>query len=178
MCLVVLPLSFFAHTPFPLLSFTVFGPHVGIDSNGKVGTVDRRGRSKGGSCCGSGVAAAIYVNGVRKGAIEAEAPTDPLDAQQAYVGSMLLPHGERLEKAEEPMVELPYALFDAQDKLMQEILASGAPEVAGRGGKIAVLGGIQINTPEGISDYFLPLKFDLYNTKGHVIDDLLWAEKS
>jgi hypothetical protein len=87
---------------------------------------------------------------------------------------MLLPHGERLENAEEPMVELPYALFDAQDELMQQILAKGAPEVSGRGGKIALLGGIQINTPEGISDYFLPLKFDLYNTKGHVVDDLLW----
>jgi len=132
------------------------------------------GRQKGGSCCGSAVAAAIYVNSVRKGAMEVNLPTCALDAQQAYVGAMLLPHGERLENAEEPMVELPYALFDAQDELMQQILAKGAPEVSGRGGKIALLGGIQINTPEGISDYFLPLKFDLYNTKGHVVDDLLW----
>lgn len=166
------------HIPDGGSCLIIYGPHVGIDANGKVGTVDRRGRQKGGSCCGSGVAAAIYVNSVRKGAVEASAPTDPLDAQQAYVGQMLLPYGERLEKAEEPMVELPYALFDAQDKLMMEIIAQGATEVSGRGGKIALLGGIQINTPDGLSDYFLPLKFDLYNTKGHVIDDLLWESKN
>jgi hypothetical protein len=162
------------HIPDGGSCLIVYGPHVGIDANGKVGTVDRRGRQKAGSCCGSGVAAAIYVNSVRKGAVAAETPIDPLDAQQAYVGAMLLPHGERLEKADEPMVELPYAMFDAQDELMMKILEKGAAQVSGRGGKIALLGGIQINTPDGLSDYFLPLKFDLYNTKGHVIDDLMW----
>jgi len=30
-------------------------------------------------------------------------------------------------------------------------------------GKIAVLGGIQINTPPSFSDYYLPLSFDLYD---------------
>jgi hypothetical protein len=36
---------------------------------------------------------------VYEGVVEAQT-IDPLDAQQAYVGAMLLPHGERLEKAE------------------------------------------------------------------------------
>jgi hypothetical protein len=145
---------------------------VGVDSDGKVGTVNRRGRMKGGSCCGSAVAAAMYVNSVMKGGDKADLPSCPLDAQQAYVGEMLLPYGERLQAAKDPMVELPHALFEAQDELMQKIIAKGCKEVAGRG-KIALLGGIQINTPEGVSDYFLPLRFELLNNRGVMIEDLM-----
>ncbi|EEC51968.1 predicted protein [Phaeodactylum tricornutum CCAP 1055/1] len=161
-----------AHIPDSGSCLVVYGPHVGVDSNGKVGTVERRGRAKGGSCCGSGVAASMYVNAVRNGGEEAAPPTDPLDAQQSYVGNMLLPYGERLENAEDPMVELPYALFDAQDELMQKIVAKGCSNVAGNG-KIALLGGIQINTPEGMADYFLPLRFDIRDNRGVVFDDFM-----
>jgi hypothetical protein len=162
------------HIPDGGSCLVVYGPHVGIDSSGKVGTVDRRGRNKGGSCCGSAVAAAMYVNSVMKGGEKAKMPTDALDAQQVYVGAALLPHGERLEEANEPMAELPHAMFEAQDELMQKIIARGCQEVAGRG-KIAVLGGIQINTPDGLSDYFLPLRFELLNNKGIMIEDLMSA---
>lgn len=114
----------------------------------------------------------MYVNSVMKGGDKNKLPEQAIDAQQAYVGDMLLPHGERLEQAKEPMVELPHALFEAQDELMQKIIAKGCREVAGRG-KIALLGGIQINTPEGVSDYFLPLRFELLNNKGIMIEDLM-----
>jgi len=127
---------------------------------------------KGGSCCGSAVAACMYVNSVMKGGDKTCLPCEPLDAQQAYVGDMLLPHGERLQQARDPMVELPHALFEAQDELMQKIIAKGSKEVAGRG-KIALLGGIQINTPEGVSDFFLPLRFELLNNKGIMIEDMM-----
>jgi hypothetical protein len=33
---------------------------------------------------------------------------------------------------------------------------------------------IQINTPADSQATFFLSKFDLYNTKGHVIDDLMW----
>ena len=112
-----------AHIPDGGSCLIVYGPHVGIDSKGKVGTVDRRGREKGGSCCGSGVAAAGYVKNVLKRNItKAGSPSGPEDAQQTFVGNMLLPHANRLEVADNPMVELPLALFDAQDKMMSKIV--------------------------------------------------------
>jgi hypothetical protein len=160
------------HIPDGGSCLIVYGPHVGVDSDGRVGTVDRRGRKKGGSCCGSAVAAAMYVNSVMKGGDKACLPCEPLDAQQAYVGDMLLPFGERLEHAREPMVELPHALFEAQDRLMKTIVHKACKEVAGRG-KIALLGGIQINTPDRVSDYFMPLRFELLNNRGVVIEDLM-----
>jgi len=152
----------------------VYGPHVGVDADGNIGKVNRRGRKASGTCCGSGVAAAGYVDAVRKGKRDAAAPaTNALDAQQTFVGNMLLPHGKRLEEAPDTMAELPLAMFDAQNALMQQIVAAGCGEVAGDG-KIALLGGIQINTPEGTPDYFLPLCFEIRDNKGRLIQYLLW----
>ena len=69
------------------------------------------------------------------------------------------------------MTELPYALYDAQKKLMDTIVQAGCGSVAGEG-KVAVLGGIQVNTPPGSSDYFLPLSFEVFDNKGTMIEDL------
>jgi hypothetical protein len=158
------------HIPDGGSCLVVYGPHVGIDADGKIGTVERRGRQKGGACCGSAIAACGYVSQVMDGKIKPGGPpTGPLDAMQSFVGNMLLPHGERLQAAENTMVELPMAMFDAQDDLMQQIIAKGCSQVGGNG-KIALLGGVQINTPNGMSDYFLPLRFDLLNNSGELLD--------
>jgi len=151
----------------------VYGPHVGVDSKGNIGTVERRGKENGGSCCGSAVAASGYVADVLSGATEKAAiPDDPLHAQQAYVSDMLLPYAERLDTADNKMQELPYALYDAQQDMVGRIIEKAAAGVAGDG-KIAVLGGVQINTPAGFSDYFLPLSFELYNNSGDLVEDFM-----
>lgn len=161
-----------AHIPDGGSCLVVFGPHVGVDSTGAVGTVERRGRAKGGACCGSAIAALGYVTSVSGGkADKASAPETPTDAQQNYVGNMLLPYSARLDKTTDKMVELPYALYDAQKKMMGDIIKAGASNVAGSG-KIAVLGGIQINTPEGISDYFKTMSFEVYDNTGKLLEDL------
>jgi hypothetical protein len=161
-----------SHIPDGGSTIVVYGPHVGIDSKGTVGTVERRGRAKGGACCGSANAAAGYVSDVLNGIVErSPIPDDPLHAQQAYVGDMLLPYAERLEAAPEKMVELPYALYDAQSDMVDRIVQTSCSAVSD--GKIAVVGGIQINTPPGFSDYFLPLSFELIDNKGNLIEDFM-----
>lgn len=166
------------HIPDGGSCLVVYGPHVGVDSFGSVGTVNRRGRAKGGACCGSAAAA---LGKIRKGQmvpVQDEAKslpqTDSLDAQQAYVDSQLAPYAQRLLNADDRNVELPFALYDAQKKMMDSIVAKGASGVEGNG-KIALLGGIQINTPEEYSDYFLPLNFEIRDNKGDLIKDLLWS---
>lgn len=166
------------HIPDGGSCLVVYGPHVGVDQYGSVGTVNRRGRAKGGACCGSAAAA---LGKIRKGAMvpptEADKilpPTDSLDAQQAYVNFMLAPYSQRLLNADDRNVELPFALYDAQKGMMNTIVEKGHSALEGDG-NIALLGGIQINTPDGISDYFLPLNFDLLDNKGKVVKDLLWT---
>jgi hypothetical protein len=164
-----------AHIPDGGSCLLVYGPHVGVDASGVVGQVNRRGRGAPGSCCGSACAAMGHVGCVHRGEKPAVSSIalDPLDQQQQYVNVLLQPYAERLAKSPEPMVELPLALYDAQHKLMDRIVAAGSSHVAGEG-KIAMLGGVQINTPESDSDYFLPLNFEIRDNKNNLIKDLMW----
>jgi len=170
------------HIPDGGSCLVVYGPHVGIDQYGTVGTVNRRGRAKGGACCGSAAAA---LGKIRKGAMvppaqggaSASLPaTDSLDAQQAYVDAKLAPYGPRLLNADDRNVELPFALYEAQKAMMDSIVDKGAGSLEGDG-NIALLGGIQINTPEGISDYFLPISFELRNKEGKVVQNFMEAKE-
>lgn len=160
------------HIPDGGSCLIVYGPHVGIDKDGNLGTVNRRGRSHGGACCGSAIAACHHVKALlEQGDKKTKIPHDVTDAQQTFVQNMLLPYGNRLQFSEEPMAELPYAMYDAQTELIEKIVQKGCGQVAGEG-KIALLGGIQINTPKGMSDYFLPLRFDIFDNKGAVVANL------
>lgn len=166
-----------SHIPDGGSCLVVFGPHVGVDYDGNVGKVNRRGMASPGACCGSACAAAGHVGCVHKGEAEPmamEAFADPVDAQQAMVNNLLLPYAAQLAKSPEPMVELPLSLFDAQKKMMDGILAKGAASVPGDG-KIALVGGVQINTPPAESDYFLPLCFEVRDNSNKVLEDLMWA---
>ena len=53
-------------------------------------------------------------------------------------------------------------------------MSKGCGEVANEG-KIALLGGIQINTPAGTKEYFLPKVFEIRNNSGEKIADLMGA---
>jgi hypothetical protein len=56
---------------------------------------------------------------------------------------------------------------------MDKIVAAGCGGVPGDG-KIALLGGVQINTPDPNPDYFLPLCFEVRSNKNAKIKDLMW----
>jgi len=161
------------HIPTGGSCLLVYGPHVGVDSDCAIGKIDRRGRETRGVCCGSSAAAWNYVKQVRKGDVKAAGiPKHPMDAQQTWVGKLLLPHAARLEMSKNPEVELPLALFDAQDEFMKKIVDVGCREIAGNG-MICLLGGVQINTPKDTSDYFLPKVFEIRTNNGDLVENLL-----
>lgn len=164
--------AFCSHIPDDGSAAVFYGPHVGVDSTGAVGKVDRRGRDGSGSCCGSAVAAAGYVASVANGdAAKAAAPTAPTDAQQTFVGNMLLPHAKRLDDAADAMEELPRALYDVQDAMMKRIIDAAGDKVgaASAKGQLALIGGIQINTPPSDPEYFLPLTFEIRDADGKLV---------
>jgi hypothetical protein len=164
-----------AHIPEGGSCLIVHGSHVGIDSQGRLGTVERRGRLNGGDCCGSGVAASKYVSSVWKGDMEeSSVPKDAIDVQQYHVCKMLLPFAKQLEESENKMLELPRALYSGQTDMMKKIIDKSASAVAGDG-TIALIGGIQINTPPEYTDYFLPMDFNIYDNKGRLLKTL-WRE--
>lgn len=162
-----------SHIPDGGSCLLVYGPHVGVDSQGVVGKVDRRGKSKSGSCCGSAVAASKYLAQVVSGEADIMSPpSSSIDAQQTFVSTMLLPYASEVTTAAEPMVALPFATFKPIDNMMTRIVSKASSKV-GPTGKIAMLGGLQINTPEGLPDYFLPLRFDVRDSENKILEDLL-----
>jgi hypothetical protein len=163
-----------AHIPDDGFCLVVYGPHVGIAADGTVGKVERAGIDLIDTCCGSAVAASNYVDSITNGGRSATMQIQTFtDFQQNAVQELILPHGKRLADAEDNrMVELPYALYDSQNMLLDEIVKCGSTGIK-RG--LAVLGGIQINTGPDTPDYFHPLRFDYINYRGDIIDDLLPA---
>ena len=163
------------HIPARGSCLLVYGPHVGVNPEGTLGTVvHRRGRSHhGGDCCESAVAACHHVKTlhIERNYEKTKQPEQKPDAQQTFLRTMLLPYRNRLQLSDEPMADLPYVMYDAQTELMEKIVQKACSQVAGDG-KIALLGGIQINTPQGMSDYFLPLRFDILDHKGAVVANL------
>ena len=161
-----------AHIPDGGGCFLVHGPHVGIAKDGTIGKVERPGMELIDSCCGSAIAASNYVQGI----VDGEAPVSInvqqfSDFQQGAVQQLILPHGQRLARAENRMKELPLALYESQSKLVRAIILEGAEGIKENG--LALLGGIQINTAPDTEDYFLPLRFDYIGYDGESFEDML-----
>lgn len=170
------------HIPDDGHCLLVYGPHVGLAADGTIGKVERAGIELIDNCCASAIAASKYVKSITDG----NAPVtttmfqDFFDFQQGAVQELILPHGRRLAAAESKgeggehcnlrMKELPKALFESQDLLVRDIIQNSS-----RGIKkdLALLGGIQINTGPETLDYFLPLRFDLIDNSGEVLEDML-----
>mmetsp|Transcript_12442 Transcript_12442/g.13649 ORF Transcript_12442/g.13649 Transcript_12442/m.13649 type:complete len:181 (+) Transcript_12442:1220-1762(+) len=145
----------------------VFGPHVCLAANGTISKVERNFQ----------------------------------DFQPTAVQELISTYAQRLAAADAAgknrMIELPYALYDSQDRVLSEMImtqmqqqaqqhqatGSTSASTSTTGTKycccrgLAIVGGIQIST-EGpnIPDYFHPLRFDSmnYGIDGEiVVEDLL-----
>lgn len=160
-----------AHVPDNGYCLTIHGPHVGITKDGLIGKVERSGIALVDSCCGSAIAASNYLKGITEGTATINPRLQSFsDFQQGAVQELILPFGKRLAKAEDRMKELPYALYDSQEVLVNDIVNTGKASIK-QG--LAVLGGIQINTAPDTSDYFHPLRFDYYDENGVLVENML-----
>ena len=160
-----------AHVPDNGYCFTIHGPHVGITKDGLIGKVERSGIALVDSCCGSAIAASNYLKGITDGTSTINPRIQNFsDFQQGAVQELILPFGKRLSNAEDRMKELPYALYDSQEVLVNDIINTGKKSIK-KG--LAVLGGIQINTSPDTPDYFHPLRFDYYDEKGDLVENML-----
>lgn len=159
------------HIPDGGSCLIIYGPHVGIDKEGNVSIQNAKGRSMLGACCESAISAYQHVQSVRSGV--GSYKIDPLDFQQSMVSKILAPYADRLEKVSNPRIDLPHCLYESQKKMIREIVDAGVGEVLEMETKIAIVGGIQINTAHEGLDFFLPLDFEIRSSDNATIAKLL-----
>mmetsp|Transcript_24481 Transcript_24481/g.52752 ORF Transcript_24481/g.52752 Transcript_24481/m.52752 type:complete len:298 (-) Transcript_24481:216-1109(-) len=160
-----------AHVPDGGYCLTIHGPHVGITKDGVIGKVERSGIALVDNCCGSAIAASNYLKGITDGSADINPRIQQFsDFQQGAVQELILPFGKRLDRADDRMRELPYALYDSQEVMVTDIVTTGKASIKSG---LAVLGGIQINTGPDTLDYFHPLRFDYFNEDGDLVENLL-----
>lgn len=156
------------HIPDGGFCLLVYGPHVGVTQDGTVGKVERSGVALDAICCTSAITACNQATGVSPGMTEMDMFTD---LQQGAVQNLVTPLRERLQASEYPMVELPYAIYESQNQLVESIVTEGIGGV--KEGGIVLLGGVQINTGPNTVDYFHPLRFDWISSSGELVENLL-----
>ncbi len=128
--------------------FLLYASHVGINKAGEIGQVLRRSMSQETLCCGSAVGA---YNSLLNGTV----PDPSNDYQQGYVIAAVRAALSEIKDNENPLAKLPHVLYEAIHGEIKSIIPDSFPH------NIALLGGIQINTPIGEPGYFLVKNFEL-----------------
>ena len=146
----------------------LYGPHVGVTADGIIGRVEREGVSQDDVCCRSAIEALNFVTGQTNTGVADFAFTD---LQQSAVQNLVAPLSDRLVASQNPMGELPFAIYDTQTELIDSIVREGIGGAKERG--IAIIGGVQINTAPQYLDYFHPMRFDLIDMNGQLVENLL-----
>eukprot|EP00746_Dinoflagellata_sp_MGD_P155467 gnl/MRDRNA2_/MRDRNA2_85394_c0_seq1.p1 gnl/MRDRNA2_/MRDRNA2_85394_c0~~gnl/MRDRNA2_/MRDRNA2_85394_c0_seq1.p1 ORF type:complete len:573 (-),score=104.05 gnl/MRDRNA2_/MRDRNA2_85394_c0_seq1:326-1894(-) len=153
--------AFSAHVPDDGNVLVLFGPHVGITADGEIGKCLRAGHSKPSTACGACVAA--YQQGLA-GGMKADMS---LDMEQSWLRGQIAPHVDRIAEAVNPMLELAKVSYEEVFKKMMAIKSTKFGK-----GKLALVGGIQINMPAGHPDYFMPLHFTVEQEAVKTVDVL------
>jgi hypothetical protein len=136
------------HMPDDGNLFVLYASHVGINKTGEIGQILRRNMSHETTCCGSAIGAYnSLINGIVLN------PAN--DYQQEYVIEAVRARLNEIKNNENHLVKLSHVLYEAIHGEIKVLIPNSFSH------NIALLGGIQINTPIGEPDYFLVRNFEI-----------------
>ncbi len=148
--------AFADHRPDNGNLFILFASHIGIDEQGNLGTILRKGISRKTTTCGSTITAYNLLMD-EEYAIKVHQQSDEWDLQQRYMETIVGRSLQLIKTSPEPMVTLTDVVYAAIAKKIQKIIPNDFQ------GNIALLGGIQINTSLDFYDYFSFKEFKIIN---------------
>lgn len=146
--------AFAHHIPDEGSALIFYGPHIGLGESGKPGLVCRLGQEKAGKSCGALMNALTHF---RDDSYKPEISED--DYQQYFLEHSLFPFREEILSSEEPEWAITEKAYDLIDKLIHRYTEKTRNEFHVK--RIALLGGIIINTSSGMDDYFIPRTFEV-----------------
>jgi len=150
--------AFAHHVPDNGTALIFYGPHIGVTLENEVGKMYRPRQEKAGACCGALMLA------LERFKDESYSPKiKPEDYQQSYLESLLYPKKEEILDDPSPERKITECTFELIDKMLHEHLRAVKSEF--KIDKIALLGGVVINTDFGIDDYFSVRNFEVIRTR-------------
>lgn len=139
--------AFTAHIPDNGYAIIVYGPHIGFTKKEKVGFVHRVGQKQESTCCGALKASVDVLKNDTVGQRDSE-----LDYQQWKLEEILSHEEKQILAESDPIIEATEVMYKAIDKRMKKLLEESAGNL--NNCKIALVGGVIINTDHDLPDWF------------------------
>lgn len=139
--------AFLSHVPKGGAAVILYGPHIGLSKDGKLGAVKRENLDQSTPCCGSLVAG---LDMIMKN--EIPSPLDPLDYQQSRVCQHLYEHRNQILNAEFPLKEATVFTYERINTKLHNLIEASKGFFSDI--SIYTVGGIVLNTDWDIEDYF------------------------
>lgn len=147
--------AFAHHVPDKGSAFLFYGPHIGVTMDGDLGKMYRPRQEKPGASCG-----ALMLALSRFQADPAHKPTiRPDDYQQGTLEALLAPYAETFLAAENPAKAITEAAYKLIDRKVHEYVHKCRREF--KVDRIALLGGVIVNTAYGMDDYLATRNFEV-----------------
>jgi hypothetical protein len=150
--------AFAHHIPDEGTALIFYGPHIGVTLEEELGKMYRPRQAKAGACCGALMAA---LDNFKKKDFKPEIKEN--DYQQTLLETLLFPDREEIVNDKHPEMRITECAYSLIDRMLHEYLKKVKNEFSVD--KIALLGGIVINTDFGIDDYFSVRNFEVLRVR-------------
>lgn len=134
------------------------------------------GQSCDGTACGAAVGALNYCCDAAKPRPSAEdLGNAPDDYQMKFLISQLYDKIDIINSMPDEnarQAELAKQTYEIAQVFLDKIVDKNFGEVYGKNGKLIILGGVQVNMPRPMPDYFMPIRFEI-RQKGEPTIDLM-----
>ncbi len=148
--------AFAHHIPDNGSAFIFYGPHIGITLDGDLGKMYRPRQEETGNSCGAlMLALSRFQDSNYKPIINDD------DYQQMKLEESLLPYREQILDSDNSQKAITEATYQIIDRKIHEHIVSCKDEF--NVDRITLLGGIIINTDNGLDDYFDVRNFEVIN---------------
>ena len=150
--------AFAHHIPDGGDGFIFYGPHIGINSEGRLGRMLRQGQSHETNSCG---ALMLALDRFKNGGSSPLMDAKHLDFEQIQLEEVLSPFKERILSAENQAKEITEVAMEVIHRRIRKL--SGMAKKEFNCDRIFCLGGVIINTDPGTPDYVDVRHFSMYN---------------
>ena len=151
--------AFASHIPDAGTAFIFYGPHIGIDDDGRMGFMRRPGQAESTESCG---ALKFTYDLIAKGDTDFELDSD--DSQLGILKFFLSDYKDKiLESKKDHVINITEAALDCTDRLLKKYIVEAKDLFVDK--RIILLGGIIINTSPEIDDLVEVRNFEEFEIK-------------